>query len=352
MRLKDDVRRVASIERSARSRERVFQFPRNGGRRGLIPTLFLAMALLWLPIGNLSAQSDGDHDSAARAVEWLVGQQLDDGGFPGFTGEPDAGTTTDAVIALAAARAAGIEVDLSSAIAFLEEEALVYAQQGPGSAAKLTLAITAAGRDPHNFNAVDPLAIVSKQANQGLIGGGIYDHALGILALAGSGEAVPDAAIEVLPPAQNEDGSWAFDGSLGENAGDSNTTALVVQALVAAGEGESEMVSRGVEYLAGLQTEEGGYPYQPEGPADANSTSLTVQALIAAGYDMTGAEVSGGLEALVAFQNKSGALRWLDDQPEDNLFATLQAIPALVGQPLPVPATVPIATPVATPEAA
>jgi hypothetical protein len=40
--------------------------------------------------------------------------------------------------------------------------------------------------------------------------------------------------------------------------------------------------------------------------------------------------------ALSAFQQPSGALTWKHDFPEDNLLATLQAIPALVLKPLPV----------------
>jgi hypothetical protein len=40
--------------------------------------------------------------------------------------------------------------------------------------------------------------------------------------------------------------------------------------------------------------------------------------------------------ALATFQNPSGAFRYTDDAPDDNLFATVQAIPALVGLPLPI----------------
>src|SRR5690606_25379196 len=44
------------------------------------------------------------------AVAWLIDQQQEDGSWLGFSGEPDAGTTIDAVLALAAADEAGIDV--------------------------------------------------------------------------------------------------------------------------------------------------------------------------------------------------------------------------------------------------
>jgi hypothetical protein len=34
---------------------------------------------------------------------------------------------------------------------------------------------------------------------------------------------------------------------------------------------------------------------------------------------------------LQSFQNPTGAFRYMADQPDDNLYATLQALPALAG---------------------
>jgi hypothetical protein len=72
----------------------------------------------------------------------------------------------------------------------------------------------------------------------GFYGAGPYDSALAILALAQAGQEVPDEAIQGLLRARQADGSYAFDGSMTPGSGDSNTTALAVQALLIAGEGE------------------------------------------------------------------------------------------------------------------
>ena len=42
--------------------------------------------------------------SVESAVQWLLTQQAEDGGFIGFSGESDAGATVDAVLALASAQ--------------------------------------------------------------------------------------------------------------------------------------------------------------------------------------------------------------------------------------------------------
>ena len=71
-----------------------------------------------------------------------------------------------------------------------------------------------------------------------------------LIALTAAGEAIPDAALEPVRTAQGEDGGWAFDGSTAPGAADSNTTALVIQALVAAGHGDDPMVDRALAFLS------------------------------------------------------------------------------------------------------
>src|SRR6476469_1625902 len=63
------------------------------------------------------------------AVAWLTGQQQADGGFAGFSGKSDPGATTDAIIALGAARQAGVDVErsLAAALAWLAKNDQAYA---------------------------------------------------------------------------------------------------------------------------------------------------------------------------------------------------------------------------------
>jgi Prenyltransferase and squalene oxidase repeat len=283
------------------------------------------------------------------ASTWLREQQDTSGGFSGLSGEPDSGTTADTLLALYAAQQSdpAATASLDAALAYLEQEenGAVYAETGPGQAAKLALAAVTGGRDPRHFAGLDlvaamtaPLATPVPDGIGGIYGDDLYDHALVLIALSAAGEAIPKAALEPLRTAQGEDGGWAFDGSTAPGAADSNTTALVIQALVAAGYGDDPMVDRGLAFLSTLLAPEGGFAYGPADPliADANSTALALQALIAAGEDPTTPEWGNAPLALARFQTPSGGLRFMAADEEPNLLATIQAIPAMEGLSLPV----------------
>jgi prenyltransferase beta subunit len=356
----DDFESTVPSGSKARFPKRVFcwsparPLPRPTGRYSHLVsvTLGLLLVLTMMP-GLAAAHDDAYHESVQQAASWLMAQQADDGGFPGFSGESDPSTTTDAVIALAAAQPEGVEESIDAALAYLGTHALVVAQAGPGAAAKLSLALAAAGLDPRDFEGVNTLSIVQAAADQGLIGSGPFEHALGMLALSAAGEPIPDGVIAVVRDTQGDSGGWAFDGATDAAAADTNTSALMVQALIAAGLDNDEAVTRGIDYLLSTAAPEGGFPYQPGGPIDANSTSLSTQALIAAGR-ADDAVVDSALQALVELQNESGSFSWIDDPRDENMFATLQAIPALAGQALPVlpmQSAIPAATPIASPVA-
>lgn len=265
------------------------------------------------------------------AVEWLVSQQGSDGAFPGFTGESDPGVTVDAIIALAAAQRTGIDTGTSieDAVGYLESEdvALVYAQTGVGQAAKLVLGLVAAGEDPTDFADVQSLVLVENGQDEetGIYGNGIFDHALAMLALTATDTEVPETAIDALTEAQAPNGGWSFDGIPEDSAADSNTTAVVIQALVASDNGESDLVTSGMAYLESTVTDEGvSFSAQPDSVPDSNSTALVAQAYIA-----TGEDASALIETLSGFQNANGAFFYNADDTSDNLFSTVQAIPAL-----------------------
>lgn len=323
-----------------------------------MPLVSLLLALLTMvvalaPVSAQQATPAAGGDSLAAATAWLLTQQAEDGGFIGFSGATDAGTTVDAILALSAARQAGVDVDLAPALGFLAQgdAALVYAQTGAGQAAKLVLALVAAGGDPRDINGVDPFSLVIAGLNDdtGFYGFGTYDHALAMLAMAAVGEAIPEEAVSRLVDSQLEDGSWSFDGSEEPGVGDTNTTAIGIQAMAAAGFAGGRDVQQALDFLRGVQLSDGGLPYQPgEGAmADANSTGVVVQALVAAGQDPASTDWRNALGALAAFQNGSGAFRYMTDPPDDNLFATLQAIPALAAAPFPIFAVDDSATPIA-----
>jgi hypothetical protein len=179
----------------------------------------------------------------------------------------------------------------------------------------------------------------------GFFGGGVGDQVWAILGAVARREVLPDAALERLVEAQLPEGSWEWSKGWG---GDTNTTSLAVQALVAGREAvTSTEIVDALKWLDGVQLADGGFPYAPGSGAtsDANSTAYVLQALIAAGEEVTGARWSVGgksaVDRLLALQLPDGRFEWQSGSGASEL-ATLQAIPALLGRHY--PATVSSAT--------
>jgi hypothetical protein len=295
----------------------------------LVPLILLVTAAaLGRPVPAASA------DGLEASLAWLRGALLADGGFSsGFSEGSDLGTTADALIAIASAgqSAADWTVEGVGPIDFLEAHAAEATS--PGLAAKVALAAVAAGRDPAAFGGVDlpQVILAGLDAQTGLFGSGPYDAALAILALEHAGMGAPSEAVEALVRFRQPDGSYAFDGAMTAGSGDSNTTALVVQALLLAGAAEEAIPS--YAYFRAAQNTDGGWTYQKPSAfgevTDANSTALVVQALLAGGQDLD--QWGDPVATLRALQQPSGALAFNADTPGDNALATIQAIPALAG---------------------
>ena len=275
----------------------------------------------------VAAQSD-----VQAALGWLRTQQLSDGGFSnGFSEGSDVGATADAVVAIAGAGedpSTWKQGDLSPADYLAAHAGEV---EDPGLEAKLALAAVAAGQDPRAFGGVDLVGKIlgGFDPGTGFWGGGPYNSALSILALGAAREPVPPEAVDGLVAARQQDGTYSFSGDLTPGTGDSNTTGLVVQALLVAGAGGEAASS--LDYFRRVQNADGGWTYQKPSAfgeeTDANSTALGIQALLAAGQDL--AEWGHPERALQALQLESGALMFNAATPSENLLATVQAIPAL-----------------------
>jgi len=308
----------------------------------------LLVALLLTPVPAAPASANLAPTTAlADAVQWLRHQQQPDGGFPGFSEESDPAATADAISALVAAGLPleGLRSGGATPLHFLRTRAGEYSLT-TGGAAKLALAVLATEGDPRAFEGIDLIARLQAAYDQqtGLYDSSLFVHSYALMAIAAANGAreqpVPQAAIEAVLARQSADGSWAWNGSTEPGAGDSNTTAIVLQALIAAGlPGDHRAVRAGLAFLRTAQLADGSFVYQPGSESqvgDANSTALAVQAIIASGGDPESAEWQHALDALARFRNPSGALRWRDDVPADNMLATLQGIPALARRPLPV----------------
>ena len=95
------------------------------------------------PAETLSAQG-GDLEAATT---WLIDQQLEDGAFPGFSGEADAGTTVDAVIALVAAQSRGVDVGTGHNVPLTRSPGSVIGSSG-AARASLTICGMRSGSTP------------------------------------------------------------------------------------------------------------------------------------------------------------------------------------------------------------
>ncbi len=315
--------------------QRVYSPAGSAGIRLLLLALFLFVAAR-------AVQAQENAPAIDAAADWLVStHQNDDGGFTAFSGganvaPSDVAGSVDALLALASA---GRPVD--ELLAYLESqpEALAeFAAQSGGSAGKLALALVTAGADPADFAGFDAVAALQGQfAEDGSAGvTDAYNQGLAMLGLAAAGEPVPQAATDFLLGLQAADGELAgsWDDGFG-TMGNADATAMAIMALRAAGQAaDADALQAAGDFLEQSRLESGGWGYGPGMPESANSTALGVQALSALGRD-----TGGAMDALLAWQQPSGAFAAdFGDGPFDDFFTTLQALPALTGQPYPVTA--------------
>ncbi len=306
---------------------------------GNLASIGLALLLFGLLAGMPPAALAGGPytDAALGTLTWVAAQQQPDGSFSGL----GAGSTADAVLAICAVGGDpnGFLVAGNSPITYIAAH-LDDLTASAGSTAKTVLAVVCAGKNPRNLAGVDLLARLEAARDAGgHYGSDLTGHAFALLALAATGQPVPEAAVAWLRNAQTPEGGWGWDGSPTSGNADTNSTALAVQALVAAGlPADDPAIVRALEYLHTQQNEDGGFPYAKPSPwgsdTDANSTAYVIQALVAAGQDPEGAAwtVNGHtpMTALLSLRLPNGAFLWQAAVPGENALATYQAVPAMM----------------------
>lgn len=253
-------------------------------------------------------------------------------------GTIDLGVTAEIVTVLVALRNVGVAVKTDEAVAYLRAHAEADVGQAAGGDGKVVVALMAGGADPRKAEGVDLVARLLAGWNEstGTYGKTTLDNVFGLMALAVAGEQIPDRAIEMLVTTQIGDGSWSFGGATDPGSGDTNTTSFAVEALVATGRKGDKAVGKAVGYLRAARIPDGGFGSGPGAPLDANSTAFVITALTAAGEKLKSKEWSSSVAALAALQNGSGAFRYTDAEPGDDLLATIGALLALSGATEPV----------------
>jgi hypothetical protein len=297
--------------------------------------IVLAFAAVMAGGSLLVSAASPEREAADKALDYIRTLQNADGGFPSSVGE-----TIDAVFAFTARGIdpATVKKDGKSPLDYLEAQTDSYITT-PGHLAKLVLGLAAAGEDPRDFAGHDLVAGMNAGFNSTShsYGDGSIDHALYMLARERLNLSPASGSAGYLESKQLSDGCWEFSDGFGC---DTNTTALAIEALLAAGVDPSESsVEHALDYLEDAQNDDGGWPYDPLSSwgtdSDANSTAFVIQALVAAG-EKIGDWARGGttpLEALLRFQNpETGAFTY---SGKDDAYATYQSIPALLLEPYP-----------------
>ncbi len=301
---------------------------------------------------------------AERALAYITSRQNADGGWPGFGSASSPGETLDNLFAFVAAgydptmvRSGG-----NSPLDYLADTAATYTRDDssrifPAQTGKLIVGVVAAGASPTAFgtpvlnlvanleSTLQTTGAYSTTASRGFTSGaaGVTTQSFAILGLRAAGRTVPQAAITYLTGLQGQDGSWG---------GSPDSTGLVLQALIAAGVAPTEdVIGDGVAYLQTTQAASGGW--EAFGTVNVNSTAYAIQGLLAAGVDLTASDwLKNGrspLGILASYQKTDGPFvyNWSVDlesgfnPAEDNLYATQQAVPALLGATYPYTATAP-----------
>jgi hypothetical protein len=306
-------------------------------------------------------------DPGTRAVQYLAAHQMADGGVDmssafGF-GNPVA--SMDAALGIAANGYDPNTVKSTAGKSLFDYLAAnaATATSTPRRAAKLVLTLeagnTPSGRfDPDNFGGVHPLSIVSASYHAGT---GAYDdgasntQALAILAVRATGGTPPALAVTWLKNIRNTgkvsggysgelatDTGWSTGNAADQAQGDTNSTAVAIEALAAVSDQTQDSAARA--FLHDQQNPDGGFPLEKPSAfgtaSDADSDALVLEALRALGDPLSNWTVAGNtpLSNLLSMQDASGGGFTM---PSPDTFTTSQVPQGLVQ----------VATPVAAPSA-
>jgi hypothetical protein len=250
----------------------------------------------------------GFNDAPSRFVgaistQWLLEQQENDGGFElaNFSGfeTPDAilaiaenaqqqaaWNPTQALNAVRAARTNGND-PLHNIDDLVDDTSPAI---NAGTAAKIIVLVAKPlGLSVTNFNPDgDTAKNLVNVVNAGAAGNGSYGAFNATLYAAIAKRlvdgAVPANTLALIRNGQEASGGWDFNGEPTGNDADVDTTALAIQALVAAGVSRTDAdLRQGLNYLAHNQGANGAW--QAFGTPDPNSTSTAIFAITASGFD-------------------------------------------------------------------
>lgn len=304
-------------------------------RSAVATSALLVVLNLFVAAGGTVAATD----PATQALAYLSVQQAANGSIAG-----SAGPTEDFVLGAAAA---GFDPNTlgscAGTTAFQYLAAGVTAETATaGGTAKLLLAVLAGRLDPTAFAGHNLRTKLTTfyNAGTGAFGdGSTFGQALSILALKGDGQAIPAAAVTELKGLQDTDGSWNYQAAANSVAGDSNSTAVAIEGLIAAGVPAADVsMTKAITYLHTQQNTDGGFTYSAPGSSDPDSDALVIQAIVALGQNPTAVTWTVGgktvMDDLLSRQASNGGFTF-PGNPGPDAFTTSQVPAGLKQVPLP-----------------
>ena len=164
-----------------------------------------------------------------------------------------------------------------------------------GNTGRLIMAVAAAGLSPTSFGGIMPLTSTLQGFYHptGIYGDGqTATQSLAIQAVVAAGQAPAPAAVAYLKALHDGDGGWNYTAAANDPAGsDTNSTAVALMALAAAGDHSADAAALG--WLRTQQQADGGFGYQGA-PSDPISDALVTQALLAAFQDPSSTSRANG----------------------------------------------------------
>ena len=301
----------------------------------------------------------GDNGAKARAragTAFITSKQLEDGSFEvaGFTGFE----SPDAVLAIAENAQTSATWSRSEALATVRAtkkgsksalhaiDDLADSGINAGQAAKIVqlvarpLGLSVKKFNPDHDHAVNLAAIIDAGHRSDGSYGSFNATLFAAMAKRKLG-GVPADTQAYIRAAQESDGGWNYAGDPTGVTADVDTTALAVEALVAARARRNDPdLQKGLTFLANSLRADGSW--EAFGAPDPNSTSLAVLAITAVGYDVatscwrdstvpssTGSPYTSPVKWLKADAASNGRFKSPNDSFGVNTFATSQSIQAL-----------------------